>query len=122
VPQAMALLRQLRPQESFVLGDAKGNLVSCQSLGECCQEFQTAQDRDGFLFNTNHIHMPDLVAKVRAGGRIPKITEYSQTRFAALEHARASQPRNLPTSKPGVLWVADCPPCRNAFAEYPVCI
>ena len=103
----------------------------------------------GFLFATNHIYMPDLVAKLIARGCAPVLTEYSITRFAALEQAAATMPRTvetmqqllrshegyphsicndgtvtatyvLPQSRPGVLFVADSPPCRNEFHAYPV--
>ena len=147
VPQALKMLKRIQSTESLVIGDAKGNLVACQSLGGFCQAFQPAKGKQDFLFNTNHIHMPELVAKVTAAGCVPKVTEYSMTRFATLERARASMPRTvrtmqhllrshaghpncicndgtvtatyaLPQSRPGVLFVADAPPCRNEFHAY----
>ena len=151
VPQAVALLKRMQPTDSLVIGDAQGNLIACQSQGGFCQAFQTPQETQAFLFNTNHIHMPELVAKVLAGGCVPKVTEYSMTRFAVLERARATMPRALetmrrllqshdgyphsicndgtvmacyalPQRKPGVLFLADSPPCRNEFIEHHVAV
>ncbi len=149
VPQALALLKRLQPTDSLVLGDAKGNLVACQCLGEFHQSFQSPNENANFVFNTNHVHMPDLVAKIVAAGCVPKVTEYSMTRFATLERARASMPRSLetmlrllrshdgyphsicndgnvtttyamPQTQPAVLFLADCPPCRSEFCRYAV--
>jgi hypothetical protein len=149
VPEALQTIGRLQSRESLVLGDAKGNLVACQSFGGLHVALQKPEDCQGLVFNTNHIHMPDLVEKVRALGCVPELTEYSVTRFAALEHARAALPRTRetverllrsheghphsicnhrtltatfarPQSEPAVLYVADSPPCRNDFHAYPV--
>jgi isopenicillin-N N-acyltransferase-like protein len=149
VPQAVARLKKLRPHTSIVIGDAKGNLISCQSFGDAGIAFERPAARGDFLFNTNHIHLRALVERIAAKGCVPKLTEYSITRFATLERARARLPRSratmerllrshaghphsicnggtvaatcgMPESNPGVLFLADAPPCRNEFAEYRV--
>jgi len=148
-PQAIEALRRLRPTESIVLGDAKGSFASCQCFGWLGQACETASRERDFLFNTNHIHAPELVESLAARGCMPKLTEYSITRFAVLERARAAMPRTAetmqallrshdgyphsvcndgtvtatyaqPQARPAALFVADCPPCRSEFVRYAV--
>jgi predicted choloylglycine hydrolase len=149
VPHALEVLKHLQSSDNFVLGDAKGNLISRQSIGGLGFAVQHPADHENFVFNTNHVHMPELADMVYARGCVPKLTEYSVTRFATLQKARAAMPRTratmeellrshrgyphsicndgtvtatyaLPQKQPGVIFLADAPPCRNSFYSYAV--
>lgn len=149
VPQALEALERLNSSDNFVLADARGNLVARQSLGGLGHALQKPSEHENFVFNTNHVHMPGMVQKVLDAGCVPKLTEYSMTRFSVLERARKTMPRSvetmeqllrshagyphcicndgtvtasyaIPQKRPGVLFLADAPPCRNAFYEYAV--
>ncbi len=149
VPSALALLRKIRPESSYVLGDAAGKLVACQCLGGLEPVVQDADAHGGMVFSTNHIHMPELLERLSQTGCQPDIAEHSAVRFAAVARARDQLPRTLaafqailrshdgyphsvcrdgtafstfclPQRMPTVFNLADRPPCRNAFYEYPI--
>ncbi len=149
VTEALALLREMRPESSYVLGDAAGNLVACQCLGGLEPVVQDAADHSGMVFSTNHIHLPDLLERLAQAGCQPDIAEHSAVRFAAVARARESLPRTLagfqtllrshdgwphsvcrnatafstlalPQDRPAALHLADRPPCRNEYHAYPV--
>ncbi len=149
VPAALDLLRKIRLESSYVLGDAAGNLVACQCLGGFEPVVQEADAHGGMVFSTNHIHMPELLERLAQAGCQPDIAEHSAVRFAAVARARDQLPRTLaafqsilrshdgyphsvcrdatafstfclPQRMPTVFNLADRPPCRNAFYEYPI--
>lgn len=146
VPEAVALLKKIRPTDSLILGDAKGNLMAVQSMGPY-QAFE--KPADGMAFCTNHIFMAELLDPLRKQGCKPVISDYSRVRFETLEQARSSLPRTSesvrqllrshrgfphsicnegtvfstiakPQAEPARLYVADRPPCRNDYSAYEV--
>ena len=146
VAEAVDVLRRMGCRGSYVLGDAAGDLVTCQSLGRA-HAFQRPER--GLVFCTNHVHMGDLANALEARGSKPVVTDYSRVRFETLQAARAGARRRLeemkgllrshegyphsicnegtvmgsiaaPQTQPGKLHIADRPPCRNEFVSYEV--
>jgi len=149
VPEVLALLGKMRTESNYVIGDAQGNLVACQCLRGFDPVVQHADDHGGMVFSTNHIHMPELVAKLAAQDSQPVIPEHTSVRFAVVERWKATMPRSkdtfmallrsheryphsvcrdatayatfsVPQQEPSALHVADHPPCRSDFCRFPV--
>ena len=150
VEEALAHLRRVRSESSLVIGDRKGDLVAVQCLGGFEPAVQRPEDHSNMVFNTNHVHMKDLVAKLAEAGSTPDVPEHTRVRFETLVEERASaRPRTLefllsllrshrgyphsicrdsmafatygiPRAEPAVFHVADRPACRSEFAPYPV--
>jgi hypothetical protein len=144
--EALEVLKRMRTRNSFVVGDAAGQLLAFQGIGA----FQAHEVVTGDLvFFTNHAVMPALKEALHAGGHEIHVEESSVARYETLTRAAAILPRTLetvkallrshdafprsicndgtvmasvamPQSKKPCLLVADKPPCRNEFISYVV--
>lgn len=147
VPEALAVAHNRRQGCSLVLGDATGNLVLHQEAAVA--SVLNADDADGMVYATNHMHLPAVVEHLTRHGITSVLTDYTRCRFEVLEQARSSVPRTvgalkellrsharyphsicnnnsawsnlmLPEKEPGVLHLCDKPPCRSEFTAYRV--